>query len=105
MPVHAGMMLKSGDLLRTGANAKLQLRLAEGSAIKLGENARLRLDDIQLRPGGVFAGSVQILQGAFRFTTDALMKLRGRREIDFRLNHMIKRNWITISFNTSLFFI
>lgn len=85
IPVHAGMAVNSGDLLRTGPNARLQLRLAEGSAIKLGEHARLRVEEVQMRPGGVFAGSIQVLQGAFRFTTDALLKLRGRREIDFRL--------------------
>jgi hypothetical protein len=42
MPLAPGMALQSDDDLRTGADARLLLKLAEGSAVKLGENAQLK---------------------------------------------------------------
>ncbi len=78
-PLAPGMALTARDALRTGANARLLLRLAEGSSVKLGENGVLRLDAIVTRKDdGVFAAVMNVLQGAFRFTTAALQKARRR---------------------------
>lgn len=79
-PLAPGMTLQSDDDLRTGANARLRLKLAEGSAVKLGENAQLKLANVQVRKDNVFASTMSVLAGAFRFTTDALAKAR-RREV------------------------
>ena len=38
-PVAAGTALFASDELRTGAGARLYVKLAEGSLVKLGENA------------------------------------------------------------------
>lgn len=82
-PLLPGMALENTDLIRTGANARVLLRLAEGSDVKLGENAVLKLDNMNLGQGGkLFSGSLEVLKGAFRFTTKALSKLRVRREIN-----------------------
>lgn len=81
VPVYAGMELKSNDQVKTGVNARLLLRTPDGSSVKLGEKATYRLADAQMRPGNVFAASMNVLEGAFRFTTDALQKFRGRREV------------------------
>ena len=58
-PVAPGMALTARDALRTGPNARLLLRLAEGSAVKLGENGVLRLDEIVTRKDeSVFAAAL-----------------------------------------------
>jgi len=60
--------------------------MADGSTVKLGENARLQLAGMaqgkQERP--LFKASMAVLQGAFRFTTEAFYKFRGKREVDVR---------------------
>ena len=79
-PLAPGMELKSGEQVRTGANSRVLLKMSEGSLVKLGENGVLKLDELKLDQGGVFRASIRVLEGAFRFTTDALMKGR-RREV------------------------
>ena len=79
MPLAPGMALESRDQLRTGPEAKLLLTLAEGSSVKLGENAILRLDAIATRSeDGLFAAAMNVLAGAFRFTTAVLATARRR---------------------------
>ena len=76
-PLAPGMELKSGDHLRTGADSRVLLRLGEGSAVKLGENAALRI--AELAPSDdVFRSAIRVLQGAFRFTTALAAKQRRR---------------------------
>jgi hypothetical protein len=86
-PLAPGMALRPGDSLSTGPNARLLLRLAEGSAVKLGENGTLRLDALAARmrePQGAFSAAMNVIQGAFRFTTDAAQRLR-RRDVSIRV--------------------
>ena len=80
VPLAPGMGLQSNDALRTGADARLLVKLADGSSVKLGENAQLRLATIQTRRDNVFESAMNVITGAFRFTTDALAKSR-RREV------------------------
>jgi hypothetical protein len=80
VPLAPGMGLQSNDALRTGADARLLVKLADGSSVKLGENAQLQLATIATRRDSVFVSAMNVLQGAFRFTTDALAKSR-RREV------------------------
>ena len=76
VPLSPGIALESHDKLRTGENARVRLRLAEGSAVKLGENAQFVIERAEER--GVFTAALSVLTGAFRFTTDALSKRRDR---------------------------
>jgi hypothetical protein len=75
VPLSPGTALQPQDLLRTGGNARVQLRMGEGSTVKLGENAKFTVDKIDDR--GVFQATLSVISGAFRFTTDALR--RGQR--------------------------
>ena len=84
MPAAPGMELIATDTLRTGAAARLYVKLAEGSIVKLGENARLQLLDLVPERGGVFRAALNVLAGAFRFTTDVLAKPRPR-DVKFRI--------------------
>ncbi len=77
-PLAAGMELESGDVLRTGQGARAYVMLAEGSRVKLGEAARFTLFSRSLQPERAFRGALDVLAGAFRFTTGALAKARPR---------------------------
>jgi len=86
VPVYPGMELRANDQVKTGVNSRLLLRTPDGSSVKLGEKATYRLADVQMRPGNVFAASMTVLEGAFRFTTDTLQKFRGRREVNITVS-------------------
>ena len=81
-PLALGSELKSNDEVSTGANSRLLLRLGDGSVVKLGENGKLLLSDIvQRRKEGFIAATLKVLEGAFRFTTEAAAKRRSTRDI------------------------
>ena len=82
MPAGPGTELISTDTLRTGAGARLYIKLAEGSIVKLGENASLQMLDLVPERGGLFRATLNVIAGAFRFTTEAVAKPRPR---DFKL--------------------
>jgi hypothetical protein len=54
--------------------------------VKLGENARFTVGGMaRKREGaGLFTATLSVLEGAFRFTTTALYKYRGRRDVQVR---------------------
>ncbi|MCX7893270.1 MAG: FecR family protein [Burkholderiales bacterium] len=84
-PLAPGMPLESTDRVRTGAGARLLVKTADGSAVRLGENATLAFDAIA-RPqarDGVFTAALQVVTGAFRFTTAALARGQ-KREVSVR---------------------
>jgi hypothetical protein len=77
-PLTVAMELKPGDRLITGGEARVLIRLAEGSVVKLGENGTLMLTELDPRHSGVFQLAMRVAQGAFRFTTGVLRKDRKR---------------------------
>jgi hypothetical protein len=84
MPLAPGMELRGGDEVKTGAGSRVYLKLAEGSLVKLGENASLRILELAPDRGGLFRAALNVLEGAFRFTTDALARER-RRDVSIRV--------------------
>ena len=87
-PLAAGMELQAADKVSTGANARLLLRMAEGSSVKLGENALLSLDKLgqrQENKSTFLEAALDVARGAFRFTTDAKSKFASRRQVDIRV--------------------
>ena len=85
VPLTPGTVILPSDRIRTGANARVQLKMGEGSTVKLGENAKLVIEKIEDR--GIFRSALQVLDGAFRFTTDALRKSQ-KREIAIRVKNV-----------------
>ena len=88
-PLAAGMELQATDRISTGANSRILLRLAEGSQVKLGENAQMSLDRLAQRQDNrqtLLQAVIDVSRGAFRFTTDAKAKLLSRREVDVRVS-------------------
>ena len=59
LPLTAGSKLQTDDLIRTGNGGRVQLQLADGSTLKIGESSRLLI----ARPT-----SFQVLRGVFRIT-------------------------------------
>ena len=84
-PLEPGMELRDRDQLKTGANSRLLLRMADGSLVKLGERGSLGLDAMRMRGDSVFEAALKVAQGAFRFTTQAAAKFRGKREVNISI--------------------
>src|SRR6476659_3082205 len=85
VPLTPGTPLRANDQLRTGSNARVQLKMSEGSTVKLGENAKFIIDKTETR--GVFTATLSVIAGAFRFTTDALRKAT-RRDITIKVKNV-----------------
>lgn len=60
------------DLLRTGNDARLKVRLEDGSEITMGERAELRVDDFVYEPAGRQTLRLSSLKGALLFVGNHL---------------------------------
>jgi hypothetical protein len=79
-PLAAGVKLNNNDQLITGKNARVLIQAADGSAVKLGENATLELSNLSQSRNQqtLFTALLNVTKGAFRFTTSSLAKLNPR---------------------------
>ena len=88
-PVRSGMALVESDVVETGKGGRLLIQLADGSFVKLGENARLAL--MSLREGdteqGVLTGLLNVVRGAFRYTASGLGRMT-RRDIQVNVANL-----------------
>jgi hypothetical protein len=85
IPATPGMPLKEHDQLHTGASSRLWVRTPDGSVVKMGENGSLALEAVQMRKDRTFQAAIKVIQGAFRFTTEALAKFRGKRDVNITI--------------------
>src|SRR3989442_2095045 len=85
VPLTPGTALKAQDKLVTGGKARVQVKMGEGSSVKLGENAKFVIETVDNR--GVFRTALAVLEGAFRFTTDALRKSQ-KREVSIKVKNV-----------------
>jgi hypothetical protein len=85
-PLAPGMELRAGDRILSGSGARVAVKLAEGSVVKLGENGRLVFSEMQPAKG-VFKATLQVLEGAFRFTTELVGKGK-KREVSVRASQV-----------------
>ena len=70
------------DLLRTGADARLLARLADGSEITLGENAEMLIDDFVYDPAnGKGEMFVRVVKGAFLFVGGEIENVAGGKGV------------------------
>lgn len=85
-PLLPGMELKAGDKVITGGDSRAVIKLSEGSVVKLGANGQLRF--VELNAGEqLFKGVLDVLEGAFRFTTDVAGRNR-KREVSIRASQV-----------------
>ncbi len=81
-PLLPGMELKPGDKVIAGADSRVMIKLSEGSVVKLGANGQLRFVELNATQQ-LFKGVLDVLEGAFRFTTEVAGKNR-KREVTIR---------------------
>lgn len=87
-PLAPGMRLAAGDTVVSGPGARVLLQLPDGSAVKLGANARFALERFSTgrdARGNLVTATLDVLRGAFRYTTGVSGRYRGRREVDIRV--------------------
>lgn len=63
-PLLPGAALRSGDRVITGGGARALLRMSEGSAVKLGENATFavdRIDEKNTAAGRAVSGALHVV--------------------------------------------
>lgn len=82
VPLAPGMPVEAKDSLLTGANARVLLRLGEGSTVKIGENARFVVERVEDR--GLFRAAFAVVAGAFRYTST----IARPRDISIRAKHV-----------------
>jgi hypothetical protein len=71
-----GSQVFIGDEIRTGPDARLLIRFDDESALTLGENARMSIDEFVYVKNGGSRQALAIAQGVFRFATGQIGKLR-----------------------------
>jgi hypothetical protein len=88
-PLKPGIELYSGDVIRTGKNARALLRMNEGSIVRLGADAKLNITTLSppKQEEGIFAALMRVTRGAFRFTTTEIGKNR-KRNVDVKIGHV-----------------
>lgn len=87
-PLAIGAALADKDIIATGPAARALLRFADGSLVKVGENGVLVLDDLGQRKislKNVVTATLNVASGAFRFTTQALSRFRGERDVKVKV--------------------
>ena len=89
-PLTVGLVLNDNDKVITGERARVLLRMSEGSAVKLGENATLGLSGIAEKKAPdnspLVSASLDVLKGAFRFTTGVFGNPRVMRDIGVKFS-------------------
>lgn len=85
-----GMALGNKEKVHTGDGGRALLRLADGSGVKLGESALLAVDDLahmqEPKSGSVVSASLEVVRGAFRFTTGLLGASGAQRDVRVKVN-------------------
>lgn len=77
-PLAVGMAIESGDRVRTGEDARAYLALAEGSTVKVGADSKLAFFSMSAQPQKRYKGALDVVNGAFRFTTGVAKRLKSR---------------------------
>jgi hypothetical protein len=88
LPLFPGFQLQTNDLVRTGTRGRLLIKMADGSAIKLGHMARFRIESSRLddvNGESFFNSSFQALRGAFRFTSSFFGNASLRHRVDVKV--------------------
>jgi hypothetical protein len=88
-PLAIGMALSNGEKVHTGDGGRAMLRLSEGSAVKMGEGGMLIVSDLLEKAdakGAVVNASLDVVRGAFRFTTGLLGKSNAQRNVNIKVN-------------------
>lgn len=90
-PAQAGVSLREGDKAITAASARMLLRLADNSEMKIGENTELVIEGMSMGSTGVaqpshIKSALRLVTGVFWYATDMASELAGhKRELNLRM--------------------
>jgi hypothetical protein len=84
LPLAPGMVLENRDRLLTGSGARVIIQLADGSAVKFGENVNVAVNAMSQEGRGMFRAALDVVTGAFRLTTNVFRKYQSQRLINVR---------------------
>lgn len=90
-PLAVGDALGEGARIVTGPRSRARLRMGEGSAVKLGEQAHFTVEQLKSESRGEsssWQGVLDIARGAFRYTGARLAEAPGR-DLKFRVNSLV----------------
>jgi hypothetical protein len=79
LPVAPGDELKDGDVVNTGRHGRAWLSMSDGSMVKLGKETRFEITAAgypQEGDNSVLTATLDVVRGAFRFTTSFLLPER-----------------------------
>ena len=74
-PVRPGSQIHAGDRFRTGAQARLELRMRDGAVLSIGPDSEFQVDEYQLEPGSQRA-FYSLAKGLVRPVSGVIGKLR-----------------------------
>ncbi|MCM8613268.1 FecR family protein [Accumulibacter sp.] len=83
--LRAGIALQNRDRLLTGANARVEVRLRDGSVLRLAADTHCELNALGVREPEVFTAAIDVPQGAVRFTTGHLARSLQQRAVNLRV--------------------
>ena len=72
-----GSIISHDETLKTFADARLEVRLVDGTVLTLGENATLRMSEMVFNQAGQANQLAVFAEGAFRMITGSLSKSAG----------------------------
>ncbi len=81
VPLAAGAIVSALQTVVTGDDARVVLKLPEGSVIALGANSRLTIDSLAYSPTtaqSLFSAAFKVAVGTFRYVTAVTEKLNGK---------------------------
>ncbi len=75
-PLSQGAKVFAGDVLKTGPEARLLVRFADGSSLTLGEKAEVSVDEMVFDPAGAGTSRQTLIMvvGVFRYTSGKIGK-------------------------------
>lgn len=82
-----GMTLQAGDVMHTGKRGRVHIDTPDGSIVKLGSEGTIGFNQLALSPQAqdtMFTGVMNVVKGAFRFTTRLVGKA-NRRDVRVRV--------------------
>ncbi|QKS30031.1 MAG: FecR domain-containing protein [Candidatus Accumulibacter similis] len=80
-----GVALQNRDRLRTGGNARVEVRLRDGSVLRLAGDTQCELNALGVREPEVFTAAIDVAQGTVRLTTGELARSLRQRAINLRV--------------------
>jgi hypothetical protein len=88
-PLAPGMVLGKRDRIVTGADARVLIRMVDGSAVKLGENALVDVNAFGRRDARTLTAVFDVARGAFRFTSGVFPGAIDKRAVNVRVSSII----------------